>query len=422
MLRVASILTRCIAGGLLVIGMGAGACAEAKVRPTPRSRMALPSVVSVVQGCGPWGLPGLMTSTDVVIGDPAVSYVDPEYLPEERLMVWQDAVGEVWLCEIDPDTGDMLPAADGKGQSAGRAAPLLTKRNPFRDVTYNGPEFGVSQQGIVVYYCDAAQLEITRFDLATRRIDIPVPGVTRNTRALISSKVPGAPGTLVMSARIGATPDAGGTQLFNEWFDDSEPAVVHPIPRIKSGTSGPQWFPGQRAIIAQLPDQNGVEQVCRYDIDAEEFTLLTDTSGDKIDSFAFQAPEYPGEILFLTLNQREWLEVYRQQGSRWTRILRVPAPGSSANTSSGLKSAEPVAYQGKTYITYLADSGNKLTRIALASLDGRINAWVSQAGPLDQYDPEGIALGDKLFVYYYDGVNQQGVQVLHRCLVQFWPN
>ncbi|HUQ71509.1 MAG TPA: hypothetical protein VM165_18420 [Planctomycetaceae bacterium] len=387
------------------------------MRTSSRTRQAQPSVVSVVRGRGPLGLPGLLTSTDVVIGDPAVSYVDPEFLPEERLMVWQDAAGEVWLCEVDPDTGNMVPA-DGKGESAGRAAPLLTKRNPFFKVTYNGPEFGVSQQGIVVYYCDSEQLEITRFDLASRRIDIPVPGVTRNTLALISSKVPGAPGTLVMYGRIGATP-AGGNQILNEWFDDSEPEVVHPVPRIKSGTSGPQWFPGQRAIIAQLPDENGVEQVCRYDIDAEQFTLLTDTPGDKIDSFAFQAPEYPGEILFLTLNQRQWLEVYRQRGTRWTRILRIPAPASSAKTSSGLKSAEPVAYRGKTYITYLADSGDKMTRIALASLDGKINAWVSRAGQLDQYDPEGIVLGDKLFVYYYDGVNQQDIHALHRCRVQF---
>jgi hypothetical protein len=367
------------------------------------------------------GLPGLLTSTDVIIGDPKVSYVDPEFLPEERLMVWQDAAGEVWQCEVDADTGDMLPA-NGKGQFAGRAAPLLTKRNPFDGVTYNGPEFGVSQQGIVIYYCESEQLEIARFDLASQHIDIPVPGITRNTRALISSKDRGDLGTRVMSVRVEGESAAGGLQLFNEWFDDSEPDVVHPIPRIKSGTSGPQWIPGQRAIIAQLPDQNGIEQVCRYDIDTEEFTLFTDTPGDKIDSFAFEAPEYPGEILFLTLNQRQWLEVYRQQGNRWTRILRVPAPGSTATTSSGLKSPEPVFYRGQTYFTYLADSVNGLTRIALASLDGGINSWISQAGQLNQFDPEGVVLDDKLFVYYYDAVDQQGVQALHRCRVQLWSN
>src|SRR5690349_21385178 len=124
MLRVASILAHCVAGGLLAIGMAAGACAETKVRTASRTPLALPSVVSLVRGTGPLGLPRLLTSTDVIIGDPTISYVDPEFLPEERLMVWQDATGEVWQCEVDPDTGGMLPP-DGKGQYAGRAAPLL---------------------------------------------------------------------------------------------------------------------------------------------------------------------------------------------------------------------------------------------------------------------------------------------------------
>lgn len=414
-----SVFTYSLAGCVLVLSLLTESHAAAKVRSVKKTPFKLPSVVGLIRRGGPLGLPGLVTSTDVIIGDASVSYIDPEFLMEERLVVWQDDQGEVWVCELDEETGDLVPS-DGKGQYAGRAAPLLTKENPFFDVTYNGPEFGQSQQGIVVYYSDHETLEITRYNLATRQVDIPVPGRTHNTRALISSKEPGYPGTLVMLARIGDADNPLGKQIFNEWFDDAEPEVVHPVPRIKSGTSGPQWFPGERAIIAQTADANGVQQVSRYDIDTEQFTLLTDTPGSKIDSFAFEAPEYPGEILFLTLNQRKWLEVYRQQGNQWTRILRIPAPESTARTSTGMKSAEPVSFQGKTYFTYLADNGQQITRVALASLDGRVNMWVNPTGQLNQFDPEGVVLGDKLFVYYYDGVNAQNIHVLHRSLVQFW--
>jgi hypothetical protein len=405
-------------GGVLVIA-GLAEAEAANIRTVARTPFKLPGVVTLVPARDSLRLPGLLTSTDVVIGDAGVSYIDPEFLDEDRLMVWQDDVGDVWLCDIDPDTGDLRPA-DGKGEYAGRAAPLLTQTNPFFDVTYNGPEFGRSRQGVVVYYCNSDDLSVTRYDLATQRIDIPVPGTTRNTRALISSKEASFPGTLVMYARIGDAATPGKKQIFNEWFNDAQPQIVRSVPRIKAGTSGPQWMPGERAIIAQQPDANGVEQVCRYDIDTEQFTLLTDTPGDKIDSFAFRAPEYPGETLFLTLNQRKWLEVYRQQGGRWNRILRMTAPGSSAKTSSGLKSAEPVSYRGKTYITYLADGADAIPRIALASLDGRVNTWVSQAGSLKQFDPEGVVLGDNFYVYYYDGVNAQDLHTFHRCRIQIW--
>gem|GEM_PF-5721444 len=406
-------------GSVVLLTLGIAAPVEAKVRTVAKTPLKLPSVVRVVPRSGSLGIPGLLTSTDVVIGDTSVSYIDPEFLADERQMVWQDDLGHVWLCEVDPETGDMLPA-DGKGQYAGRAAPLLTKENPFFDVTYNGPEFGQSQQGIVLYYSQFDGLDIVRYNVATRQLDLPVSATTTNTRALISSKEPAFPGSLVMWARIGAADNAAGKQIFNEWFDDSQPEIVHPVPRIKAGTSGPQWLPGERAIIAQYPDARNVDQVCRYDIDTEEFTLLTDTPGNKIDSFAFEAPEFPGETLFLTLNQRKWLEVYRQQGAKWQRILRITAPDSTPRTSSGLKSAEPVSYQGKTYFTYLANDTDAIPRIALASLDGRIKTWASEDGTLNQFDPEGVVFGDNLFVYYYDGVNDQNIHKFHRCRIQIW--
>ena len=363
--------------------------------------------------------PVLLTSTDLEIGDPTLSYVDPEFLPEERLVVWQDAAGKVWLCHVDPGTGHLIPP-DGRGEFAGLAAPLLTKQNPFSDVTYNGPEFGRSQQGIVVYYCGGKSLDVTRYSLATRKLDRPLTGDRQNTRALISSKDASDPGVRVMLARFANESAGAGIQVINEWFDDAEPSLVHEIPRIKSGTSGPQWIPGERAIITQYPDDDGVQQVNRYDIDAGKFTQWTKTPGEKVDSFAFHAPEFPGELLFLTLTERKWLEVYRRQDADWVRILQIPSPGNSLQSSSGLKSAEPVFYQGRTYFTYLAD-GEKITRIAFASLDGRINTWISKAGSLDQFDPEGVAFEETLFVYYYEGVNAQNIQKLHRCQLKFWP-
>src|SRR5688572_27995962 len=91
-------------------------------------------------------LPRFVSYTDVRIGDPAVSYKDQEFLPDARLMVWQDERERVWVCRFDPVTGDLEPA-DGRGRFIGVAAPLLTP-DLFLKSTINGPEFGYSRRGI----------------------------------------------------------------------------------------------------------------------------------------------------------------------------------------------------------------------------------------------------------------------------------
>jgi len=42
---------------------------------------------------------------DQVISDPVITLVDPEYNQRDLSLVWSDAVGNLWLAQLDPVTG-----------------------------------------------------------------------------------------------------------------------------------------------------------------------------------------------------------------------------------------------------------------------------------------------------------------------------
>ncbi len=88
MIRANAILSTCLVVCLLPLAVMAEVQAGSKGRARVQISLATPSVIAVITKSGPWGLPGMLTSTDVIIGDAAVSYIDPEFLPEDRLMVW----------------------------------------------------------------------------------------------------------------------------------------------------------------------------------------------------------------------------------------------------------------------------------------------------------------------------------------------
>jgi hypothetical protein len=92
---------------------------------------------------------------DQRIGGTTVNYVNPDISPIGNYMIWMEVdtangiFGKVWQCEIDPNTGDLIPP-DGKGFS------------PFNSNIYVRPaDWGVDSLG--VFYVGATFAEQIKF-------------------------------------------------------------------------------------------------------------------------------------------------------------------------------------------------------------------------------------------------------------------
>jgi hypothetical protein len=139
----------------------------------------------------PLGVPRVVISRDTRIGDPTVSYKDPEFLVAERLVTWQDGENQIWVCRFDPLTGAFLPA-DGRGWLVAQgAAPLLHFEERLAGTVINGPEFGLTRRDLAVYFChgsDPANYQVAKVSLRSRELEILAPGLTNGTRGLFAAQ------------------------------------------------------------------------------------------------------------------------------------------------------------------------------------------------------------------------------------------
>jgi hypothetical protein len=363
--------------------------------------------------------PRSLTYIDTRIGDPLVSYKDQEFYVDARLMVWQDELEQIWICRFDARTG-LLDPLDGRGKFVGVGAPVLTPTVLLQNAI-NGPEFGYSQRGLGIYYVSgssASDYQATRYDLTSEETTILGGGFTSGSRGVLPSQDWSLPSCRVLFGRV----VADTTSFISEWFDEDDPAPPEAFPQSSRGTSGPRWILHEPALLTNVFDANGIPQINRYDLDTRTVTPLTAGPHVKIDAIPFTAPEHPHRRLFVCTADSQWIGVYRQDQPVWQNIHRIFPPGAaSEETPPEVSSVEPVIFRGRTYFTYVAKYADGATRICLASLDGRLNEFISNAGSLRQIDPEGVAVGNRLFVYYWTAANAEGFNELRLSQVSIWP-
>jgi hypothetical protein len=374
--------------------------------------LLLPTVEAILSPLAP---PQVL-SVDLRVGSPDVDYIDPEFWPEQNLMAWQDPENNIWLCRVDPALGTLLPA-DGRGQKLGVAASMIgTKVLPFRMVV-TGPEWGVSQRGLGVYFFSIAEnyrLVVTRVSVPQGVSEVLTPLDERNLLGVFPSTDADDPQSRLIYAQA-----SDDFTLPRIWQEETDASTAEPFPNAAIGSNGPRWIPRARALVTNVVDADGVTQIARYDIDSRTTTNLTDGPGKKTDGCFFNAPEFDHESMFLCSIDFEAIGIYRQLDGQWTRIRTVtPPPLAATSPPLHVSSIEPAVYRGKSYIVYRC-GGTGQSAACVASLDGKLNAVVSTPTTRHIVDTEAVVLGDALFVYYTI-IDANPVE-LHACRVLITP-
>ncbi|MEM9057469.1 MAG: hypothetical protein AAGD86_08330, partial [Pseudomonadota bacterium] len=89
-------------------------------------------------------LAGDFVPDDQTVSDPSVDLPDPEFDPVGDRMVWQDRLGNLWIADLDPANGDVMPPS-GRGQKLDENLAGLIR-------TGNGPEWGYGDGEVIITY------------------------------------------------------------------------------------------------------------------------------------------------------------------------------------------------------------------------------------------------------------------------------
>lgn len=372
--------------------------------------------------------PARTSLSDRIIGNSKVTYVDPEFWNPTGQMCWQDGkTNEVWICSLDPQTGNLIPT-DGRGTRCGIAASVTpTSTQPLG--SWNGPEWGLNQQGLFVYFTSIDSNKVfqtARFGPVNgtnpQLVQLSAGGTNSRGGALPTSNANQAVGAVLTFL------EPSGQTVIDKavWRYDNEPNTDRPIPMALLGFKGPRWLPGALTISTNTTDSQGIVQAALYDAQNDVLTAITNDAGDKVDAIVFDSPELGKRAMAcrvethdpsITLGLEPAREVafYAEAQPYWTKIMSVPVPSTNmgGRMVTTVQFAEPFVYNGRSYVQFSAGANlgnlnsNLITRNILptqmyvvAMADGK-PVQASSTTSAFRLDPEAAVLGGKLFLYYY---------------------
>jgi hypothetical protein len=348
-----------------------------------------------------WAQPG---PTDERLGDPRRFYWDAEVWGPTLQITYQDGQNVIWIADLDPLTGRMIPE-DGRGIRVGEGVPFLsTDVYPF---TLNGPEWGVSRTGLAVFFSQFDERgisQLARYRLADRRtVRITRGGSVHRTTALPSQNPDDAETAVLCSYLVG--------ELVPKltWRFESEPRVNRPIPVARLSSNGPRWIEHEFAVVTNVPDDAGVAQLARFDLRTRELMPLTTGPGDKFNPSVWSAPEFaPGRGL-LAEDDGVGLVVYREtlDGSEFSHAIPYPLDPTTGQPANFFDS-KPFVFQGRSFIaTALQQPVEQpfltgFSDIYVYNLAGseRVRLNQTPVGARNR-DPEILLRPDDVWIYYF---------------------
>ncbi|MEM6914613.1 MAG: hypothetical protein AAF511_11625 [Pseudomonadota bacterium] len=282
------------------------------------------------------------------INPPNTSYIDPEIHPLKPEIVFQFN-GEGFVQAYDPVTGLF---AEG------------SVRTVFDDVaalsdTKNGPEYGLDDQGIAIYYNKEASDGSLQFFRAresvngTFTIDQVTPNGSERINQLPSQNADASTTWLVYAREDTAAPFGGG---FIAYADANDPSTEIDLTPVRTGFSGFRWVRGTSIFLTTIADGADEGQVLMVNAETGTQTIITNDPGIKFDPFGWFPPEFGGDMAFsATTGAGGDISIYRDTGGPFFELYSVQPPASASLPFA--QSAEPfVAQNGTSYISLtLAD-------------------------------------------------------------------
>jgi len=318
-----------------------------------------------------------------------------------------DANNELWVANIDPNTGVFLPS-NGRGELADTdaAQPLdfgngpewlntaagsqivYVKYQPGMDHTAANAGLAIAQRNGGVWSAAFLANGAQRYlPLGSLDVDDPTP------RLLYQNE--------------------SGLKAYWRFVDDAASERLLPSAR---PVCSRRWVPGRHAVVYTAPcllRATGTRPAQAYwlDLTTGVETPITSDASFKLYAFAWRAPEFGNDWVLFTVADRARLEVHREidngDGAKmWTRINTVTAPPATPFIAS----PESFVHNGKSYIAFQVSASASTTdfkvptQIAITGIDPAVPTFRmltadSTVGHV-RLDPEYYITTQGPFIYY----------------------
>lgn len=352
------------------------------------------------------------TSNVVRMGTTGKSYIDAEILESEAKLTFQSSGGEIWVADLDPETG-LFRNPTGKDILMDRGAANLR-------TTYNGPEFGVDRDGWAVYYTKSynGELQAWKSELVNGKpVAKPLTRGQKRRQSVLVGKDTSAPAVRMLYLQGSR---AGGDF---QWIDERNPDNEQFASRLL-GVDSPRWIDNTSKFVYVASKGDAAGQIHLVDVTTGKRQAVTNDAGTKTFAYGWRAPDFDNELLLMAMLNYRSVAIYRDMGGPyWTRIAELKPPAESKFNYFG--SPEPFVFDGKSYVSLVLKSQNttgvfKDSEVWIMGIgDNASGPYIERVddggAPLMRSDPETFVTDDNVFIYY-NAWGSNRVYELHRAV------
>jgi hypothetical protein len=368
--------------------------------PAADGRPAMAALWDYLFTLHPGGVDGPIVTAGPM-GQSGLSYIDPEVLPGESLLTYQDAEGAIQLASLRPIDG-RFEVADGREWT------LDTGAWPVAE-TFNGPEFGLDSEGWSVFYTkqNAGIPSLWRARLGpSGPIAEPLTEGSRR-QTVLASRDPGADRVRLLFLRG----SLGTGQV--AWMDEAAPETetVFDFYDVQL-----RWIDGQRRFVHIPQAGANAGELVLIDTVSSEARLITDDGDPKAFPYGY-VDTASGRLKVLALIEGATaIGLWEDQGDGGLFALRTTWSLSDQNGRT-IGSPEPFVVGNEAWVSFIVREGvsGGPSEVWLARSDGSA-AHRCDDGEigLARSDPES-RVSDGQVAVYYNVITPAGYR-LYRCV------
>lgn len=385
--------------------------------------------------CGTPLAPALaqFTPSETVVGSPSFGCLGLEFSPDMKWFVWtqQGVTKAAWLCSVNPDTGDLVPASGRPNGQNGQ--PFSIPNIPPR----GNPQWGRDINGwFIIAIADDGRLVQVRPGtlgtdgnwLADPVITYPAVAVNATRQYPFAARLPERDASYVIYEQLANGTGTAGIY----WVNLGDPTFTEHLVTAPSGYTMPttldniaatiyRWFSGLPIFTyAVVKQPGGAVKMAQLDVSAT--TPAPVAINAATDNVSFHTDDFPNvnfgrRTLIGGVTSSASARYYLQDPvtkltSTLANITVTPAMSALGNPQFA-SSFEPFEWNGRVYSAFqIIDGTDPLQAVpseiwltslsdALLQTDTSLLRRINAATSLQRRDPEYFLGTTKAWVFYY---------------------